>query len=193
MKYCFMIMNFTKPGVTGGSGYRRNELVQRVLYKSKKNEQSNEWKSIGPEDLEFVKTKVARRKKDVLASGADSDQDDWIEEAFGNDPDGGASPNALNRVSSMGPKSYQRQNTTKQQDKQVPDNTFKKKRTFYYYALKFEFEFDHDDDTVLFAFSRPYPYSEIIVDMLDKENQIRPEGVEVPTIPKINKLSRPPA
>lgn len=27
-------MNFTKPGVTGGSGYRKNELKQRIFYKS---------------------------------------------------------------------------------------------------------------------------------------------------------------
>ena len=32
-----------------------------------------EWSSIGPDKLEFVKTKVQRRKKDVLAAGADSD------------------------------------------------------------------------------------------------------------------------
>eukprot|EP00352_Strombidinopsis_acuminata_P000512 CAMPEP_0176342166 /NCGR_PEP_ID=MMETSP0126-20121128/2968_1 /TAXON_ID=141414 ORGANISM="Strombidinopsis acuminatum, Strain SPMC142" /NCGR_SAMPLE_ID=MMETSP0126 /ASSEMBLY_ACC=CAM_ASM_000229 /LENGTH=108 /DNA_ID=CAMNT_0017687435 /DNA_START=784 /DNA_END=1110 /DNA_ORIENTATION=+ len=29
--------------------------------------------------------------------------------------------------------------------------------------------------------------------MLEKENQIRPDGMEAPTIPKVNKLSRPPA
>ena len=42
--------------------------------------------SIGPEQLEFQKTKVARRKKEVLAAGADSDQEDWVEEAYGADP-----------------------------------------------------------------------------------------------------------
>jgi len=31
---------------------------------------------------EYKKTNVARRKKDVLAAGADSDQEDWVEEAF---------------------------------------------------------------------------------------------------------------
>jgi len=29
---------------------------------------------------------VVRRRKDALAAGADSDQEDWVEEAFGNDP-----------------------------------------------------------------------------------------------------------
>ena len=31
---------------------------------------------------QYVKTGVARRKKDVIAAGADSDQEEWIEEAF---------------------------------------------------------------------------------------------------------------
>jgi hypothetical protein len=79
-------MNFTKPGVTGSSGIRKNELFQRIMYKSKLSGQE-EWSSIGPDKLEFVKTKVQRRKKDVLAAGADSDQEDWVEEAFGLDPD----------------------------------------------------------------------------------------------------------
>ena len=71
-KYFFKIMNFTKPGVTGGSGYRKNELFQRVMYKSRKSG-NMEWSSIGPDKLEFVKTKVQRKKKDALAAGADSD------------------------------------------------------------------------------------------------------------------------
>ena len=55
------------------------------MYKSKVSKHT-EWMSIGPEKLEFVKTKVPRRKKDALAAGADSDQEDWVEEAYGNDP-----------------------------------------------------------------------------------------------------------
>ena len=83
-KYIFKLMNFTKPGITGGSGYRKNELFQRIMYKSKVSKHT-EWMSIGPEKLEFVKTKVQRRKKDAMAAGADSDQEDWVEEAYGND------------------------------------------------------------------------------------------------------------
>ena len=75
-------MNFTKPGVTSGRGYGKNELAQRVMYKSKLSA-NQEWCSLGPDQLEFQKTKVVRRKKDALAAGADSDQDDWVEEAFG--------------------------------------------------------------------------------------------------------------
>ena len=56
-KYTFKLMNFTKPGVAGGSGYRKNELFQRVMYKSKCSKHT-EWMSLGPEKLEFVKTKV---------------------------------------------------------------------------------------------------------------------------------------
>jgi hypothetical protein len=33
-------------------------------------------------DVEYVKTEVSRRKKDVIAAGQDSDQEDWVEEAF---------------------------------------------------------------------------------------------------------------
>ena len=40
-------MNFTKPGLTGGNGYRKSELKQRILLKSKLSG-SDEWKSIGP-------------------------------------------------------------------------------------------------------------------------------------------------
>jgi len=43
----------------------------------------DEWQSIGPDRLQYVKTKVARRRKDVMAAGADSDQDEEVEEMFG--------------------------------------------------------------------------------------------------------------
>lgn len=33
-KYNFQIMNFTKPGVTSGTGYKKNELKQRIVFKS---------------------------------------------------------------------------------------------------------------------------------------------------------------
>ena len=71
-KYTFQIMNFTKPGVTGGSGYKKNELKQRIMYKSSLSGHQ-EWKSISQGNLEFIKTRVQRRKKDVMAAGADSD------------------------------------------------------------------------------------------------------------------------
>jgi len=32
-----------------------------------------------------VRTKVVRRKKDALAAGQDSDQEDWVEEIFEQD------------------------------------------------------------------------------------------------------------
>lgn len=52
-----MIMNFTKPGVTGGSGYRKNELFQRIMFKSKKSG-NDDWQTIKNEKLEFQKTRV---------------------------------------------------------------------------------------------------------------------------------------
>ena len=56
-RFKFMIMNFTKPGVTGGSGYRKNELMQRIMFKSKKS-RIEEWQTIGSEKLEYQKTRV---------------------------------------------------------------------------------------------------------------------------------------
>jgi hypothetical protein len=42
------------------------------------------WEDITNKDgkMEYVKTDVSRRKKDVIAAGQDSDQEDWVEEAF---------------------------------------------------------------------------------------------------------------
>jgi hypothetical protein len=77
----FHIMNFTKPGVTSGAGYKKKELRQRIMYRSQQSG-SQEWRSIKEGQLEFVRTTVTRRKKDVLAAGADSDQDEEVEEAF---------------------------------------------------------------------------------------------------------------
>ena len=158
-------MNFTKPGITGSSGIRKNELFQRIMYKSKMSGQE-EWSSIGPDKLEFVKTKVQRRKKDVLAAGADSDQEDWVEEAFGLDPDlakGLQVPNNdeetdYNRMASNAEAPTPLVNMRSGLNKDIV-NSIKKKRKFYYYSLVFEVRFDHDDDTVFFAFSQPYTYS----------------------------------
>jgi hypothetical protein len=76
-------MNFTKPGVTGGRGYKQGDHMMRVMVKSKKKE-TQKWDNITNENsqCEYIKTNVARRKKDVIAAGADSDQEDWVEEAF---------------------------------------------------------------------------------------------------------------
>ena len=161
----FKIMNFTKPGITGSSGIRKNELFQRIMYKSKMSGQ-DEWSSIGPDKLEFVKTKVQRRKKDVLAAGADSDQEDWVEEAFGLDPDlakGLHVPNNdeetdYNRMTSNTEVPTPLVNMRSGLNKDIV-NSIKKKRKFFYYSLVFEVRFDHDDDTVFFAFSQPYTYS----------------------------------
>ena len=141
-------MNFTKPGITGGSGYRRNELYQRVMYKSKASKHT-EWMSIGPERLEFVKTKVQRRKKDTLAAAADSDQEDWVEEAYGADPN-------LQNLSQIpntdedGGTGFQRMTSNPTANVNSP---LKKKRKFYYYALVFDVEFENEEDMVYFAFS----------------------------------------
>lgn len=80
-------MNFTKPGVMGGAGYKKNELKQRIFWKSDLSG-SQEWQTIGSGSLQYVKTRVARRKKDVVAAGADSDQDEDVEDYFGANQEG---------------------------------------------------------------------------------------------------------
>ena len=62
----------------------------RIVYRSKKISQHfkdfDHWENLSNNDpnctCEYIKTSVARRKKDVIAAGADSDQEDWVEEAF---------------------------------------------------------------------------------------------------------------
>ena len=125
--------------------------------------------TIEAQKLEFEKTKVQRRKKDALAAAADSDQEDWVEEAYGT-----FNPNAQNlqggdqNVDDTG---LQRLASGGINDKQSP---LKKKRKFCYYALVFEFEFENDDDIVYFAFSQPYSYSQIMSEIFDKEDEIKP-------------------
>lgn len=52
VKYTFYINNFTKPGVTGGRGYRSSEHNLRVLYKTKKagGNQMGAWKDLTHEN-----------------------------------------------------------------------------------------------------------------------------------------------
>ena len=74
-------MNFTKPGVTGGRGYKNGEHDMRIFVRSKKQSidtgDFQVWESHA--NCNYIKTSVARRKKDVIAAGADSDQEEWVE------------------------------------------------------------------------------------------------------------------
>lgn len=72
-------MNFTKPGVTGGNGYKKDQLKQRIFYKSDLSGKQD-WQTLSNQQLQFIKTKVPRRRKDVIAGGQDSDQDEEIEQ-----------------------------------------------------------------------------------------------------------------
>jgi hypothetical protein len=114
------------------------------MFKSKKSG-LDDWQVIGNERLEFQKTKVQRKKKDAMAACDDSDQDDWVEEAFG--MENGGQPGAQIDGKAV----------SNEQKEQIA--SLKKKRKFYYYALVFNVQFDHDDDIVYFAFSQPYPYT----------------------------------
>ena len=42
--------------------------------------------------------------------------------------------------------------------------------------MDFEIEFPYDDDTVWLAYSRPYPYSEIIAHMFEVESKLKRVG-----------------
>lgn len=52
----------------------------------------------------------------------------------------------------------------------------KRRRVFYYYALRFKYKFEHDNDTVYFAFSRPITYTDILEDLHRKERLLCPKG-----------------
>jgi hypothetical protein len=86
---------------------------------------------------------VSRRKKDVIAAGQDSDQEDWVEEAF--NKQGENMTNASPSINVHGPTESTIQPKT--------DEKKKRRRTFYYYALRFKYTFTEDDQELFFAFS----------------------------------------
>ena len=105
-----------------------------------------------------MKTTVPRRKKDVIAAGADSDQEEEVEEFFGNETAKGQGNDATDFTRAV-------TNVAKP----VEQSPLKKKRIYYYYSLIFEVEFEYDNDTVFFAFSQPYTYTQIMRDLLALE------------------------
>ncbi|CDW74793.1 zinc carboxypeptidase family protein [Stylonychia lemnae] len=162
-KYCFKIMNFTKPGLvkqqtqnvnnqnnnntdqmqqqqlntgiggvinlnTGGNyggflnNQRKQDHLQRIHYRTKNDE---DWKQIDSDQLEFIKTNVQRKRKDILAAAADSDQEDQPEDQ-------------LEEVAGQNINS----------NKFLNKKTNKKRKPQYYYALKFEFQFENDNDSI---------------------------------------------
>ena len=77
-------MNFTKPGVSGGRGYKASEHQMRIVVKSKKKQVekkqsdtnwTNPWENIVNDEnqCKYIKTNVQRRKKDVVGAANDSD------------------------------------------------------------------------------------------------------------------------
>ena len=95
-----------------------------------------------------------------MAACDDSDQEEWIEEAFGMDQNG---VHATSNNDSKG--------VSNEQKDQIA--SLKKKRKFYYYALVFNVKFEHDDDIVYFAFSQPYPYTQIISEIIQAEDTLK--------------------
>ena len=78
-RYVFRIMNFTKQGLLpapakeGQAEGRGRSHLQKLHYRQKDSE---EWKVIDSDQIEFVKTNVQRKRKDILAAAADSDQEE---------------------------------------------------------------------------------------------------------------------
>lgn len=115
--------------------------------------------------LAYEKTKVLRNKKDVMAGCDDSDQEDWVEEVFAND---NKAHDLGNTTNPLQPGNDGRGGFLNEEQKQAMA-ALKKKKRFYYYALVFNVKFDHDDDIVYFAFSQPYPYSQIVSEIIQTE------------------------
>ena len=63
-EYTFYIMNFTKPGVTGGKGYKMSEYDMRIMVRSKKKQiltgEFDKWEDVTntTNQCEYVKTNV---------------------------------------------------------------------------------------------------------------------------------------
>ena len=82
---------------------------------------------------EYTKTNIPRRKKDVIAAGADSDQEEWVEEAFNQNKEVPIVNPAVPIDADAGKGVVV--DAAKQAEKP------KKRKVFYYYALRFQFEF----------------------------------------------------
>jgi len=65
------------PGSSGNVGgpQRKNDHLQKIHFRSKIGG-DDEWRVIDSDQIEFVKTGVQRKRKDILAAAADSDQEE---------------------------------------------------------------------------------------------------------------------
>ena len=64
---------------------------------------------------------------------------------------------------------------TKEKDKDKKEDKEKAKRppeTVQYYCLSFTLTFDYNRDTVFIAYSRPYKYTQVILDIVKNENAL---------------------
>lgn len=187
--YQFYIMNFTKPGVAGGRGYKLGEHDMRIMARSKKKQMAlgdfEKWEDLtnSTAGCSYVKTNVRRTRKDVIAAGADSDQEEWIEEAFNKRESAAGGQQAATAVGLQDKDKRDDDGpdpgiVIDMGDKKDGDKVKKRKRrrVFYYYALRFQYTFEHDDDTVYFAFSKPITYSDILEDLHRRERMICPKG-----------------
>mgnify|MGYP000868842157 CR=1 FL=1 len=137
-------------------------------------------------NCEYIKTAVARRKKDVIAAGADSDQEEWVEEAFNQNAQAQATVGQTQPAQTIHipEKPDQFKQAT---DPEKPKDKPKKRKVFYYYALKFNFEFEEDNDTIFFAFAKPMPYTQILEDLHNSEKSLMPPPKKV-VAKKVSKM-----
>jgi hypothetical protein len=66
----------------------------------------------------------------------------------------------------------------------------KKRKVFYYYALKFSYEFQEEGDTVYFSFAKPIPYTEILTDLHNAEKQLLPPPKKLQVAKKTSKMKQ---
>lgn len=121
---------------------RKNDHLQKIHFRSKLGG-DEDWRVIDSDQIEFVKTGVQRKRKDILAAAADSDQDEANDD---ND--------LLEQATSS---------------KFLKSKSPKKRKAQYYYAMQFEVSFMHNNDSVYFAYCLPYTLTEMTEKMLIRE------------------------
>eukprot|EP00347_Sterkiella_histriomuscorum_P022485 403338316 len=127
-------------------GQKKQEHLQRIHYRTKNQK---EWQQIDSEKLEFIKTDVQRKRKDILAAAIDSDQEEMDGDQMDDYAQNFSSQKALNKKPA------------------------KKRKPQFYYALQFEFQFTKEDQTVYFSFALPNTLTDITHMILQKENEFQ--------------------
>eukprot|EP00347_Sterkiella_histriomuscorum_P002278 403368770 len=179
-KYTFNIRNFTKPFTLYRSG-------MKIMMKSKKQFEESEgvsenegWVTAGQE-IQYWKTDIQRsgwRVPGPINLDDEEDDDQVLDDING--VDGGAALQG-NQDSSKKNKNGRPSILLNQGLPQSNQHNVKRRKR-YFYCLTFQVEFDYDDDVVYFAYSTPYPYSKIYLEMLQFEQQIIENSEQLPQL-----------